>query len=101
MIIHAAQARSVSNKASGTAGLLRVAGIAYVDARGGKVPQMGFVGEGIVPVLLCGGPGSRLWPLSRAAIPGASTVSPYSTMPPGVAELLMPYQAPMLGIMGD
>jgi hypothetical protein len=34
--------------------------------------------------------------LSRAAIPGASTVTPYSTMPPGVAELLRPYRVQML-----
>jgi hypothetical protein len=39
--------------------------------------------------------------LAHAAIPGASTVSPYSTMPPGVQELLLPYRDHKLGIMGD
>jgi hypothetical protein len=34
--------------------------------------------------------------LSHTVIPGASTVTPYSTMPPGVAELLLPYRAHML-----
>jgi len=36
--------------------------------------------------------------LSRAAIPGASTVTPYSTMPPGVCELLLPYRADLLAM---
>jgi len=36
--------------------------------------------------------------LSRAAIPGASTVTPFSTMPPGVCELLLPYRADLLAM---
>jgi mannose-1-phosphate guanylyltransferase/mannose-6-phosphate isomerase len=70
------------------------------DPRGGKIDHP--AGEKIVPVLLCGGSGTRLWPLSRRAYPKQFTalMGPESLFQASVRRLTGPEFAPPVVITG-